>query len=178
MADEDPQPLAKRRVSPPPVEFLKPGEAQTPAPQERPAAWVPRPEEYQAPSPSWTPPSAAKPRANLPTVAGVLLVLAGILGIASSVYSAVNLPSVAEYANFTNNSPELIAFAQVCGLISIWSQAVAILGGVMALQRRNWRLTLVCAIFSVLTIGFLFEASLLGAFGLVLVLLSRSSFQA
>jgi len=93
------------------------------------------------------------------------------------VYQAVNLPSVAEYANFTlNNTAEVIAFNQICGLISIWAQIAALLGGVMALQRVNWRLALVCAVFAPLTLGFIFEASFLGVLGLLLLVRARNEF--
>lgn len=166
----------KRKDSPPPVEFLRPGETQGPPAQDRPAAWVPRPEDYQAPAPTWAPPAATPARSSWHLLAGALLIVAGLVGMASTVYSALNWPSLSDYANFTNNSPELIALSQICALISIWSQAIAILGGVMAVQRRNWRLTVVCAIFSLLTIGFLLEASVLGGLGLILVFVSRRDF--
>lgn len=178
MAGEPSEEEKKKRSSPPPVEFVKPGEAQGPLPpRDQPAAWVPRPEDYQPPA-GWTPAPTGPPQpSNLPRIAGVLLVLAAALGMAGAISSAVNLPSVAEYANFTNGSPAVIATIQVCGLISIWSQAMALLGGVMAFQRMNWKLTLVCAIFSLLTLGiFLFEASLLGLLGLILVVRARPYF--
>lgn len=181
MADEDSEKRDKPREFPPPVEFLKPGEAQAPLPpRDQSAAWVPRPEDYQRPTTPWTPPAGPARPSNLPTAAAILLILAGVLGIAATLVAALNLPSVSDYANYTNasrNPPELVAFFQVCGVLSIWSQALAVLGGVMAYQRMNWRITLVCAAFSVLTLGFAFEASVLGSLGLVFVLLSRKAFR-
>lgn len=181
MPDETDEEAQKRRQSPPPVEFLKPGETQAPLPtrDQPPAAWVPRPEEYQPPR-SWTPP--ARPTAaggpNLPKIAGALLIVAAVLGMAGSVYNAVTLPSVSEYRNFTqNNSPAYVAALQICGLLSIWSQAMAFLGGIMAFQRMNWKLTLVCAIFSLATLGFfLFEASLIGFIALLVTIRARPFF--
>jgi hypothetical protein len=180
MADEHSESREKTR-EPPPVEFIKPGEAQAPLPpRDQPAAWVPRPEDYQRPTAPWTPAAGPARPSNLPTAAGILLILAGVLGIVAALVAALNLPSVSDYANYTNasrNSPELIAFFQICGVLSIWSQGLAVLGGVMAYMRVNWRLTLVCAAFSILTLGFAFEASLLGTLGLVFVLISRRSFR-
>jgi len=40
----------------------------------------------------------------------------------------------------------------------------------------NWKLTLVCASLAILTLGFTFEASLLGLIGLILVIVSRREF--
>lgn len=178
MADESGEEAQKRRESAPPLEFLKPGEAQAPMPpRDQPAAWVPRPDEYRPqawPAPARPPPTAP----NLPKIAGILLVLAGAVGMAGSIANAVILPTPAEYTTFvTNNSPSVLAVLQVCGLVSIWSQALAVLGGIMAFQRMNWKLTLVCAIFSLLTLGFFFfEASVLGLIGLIVVVRSRPYF--
>src|SRR6059058_1804224 len=160
MADDPSEEEEKRRQSPPPVEFVRPSETQGPAPprDQPPAVWVPRPEDYQVP-PGWAGP-AARPvgPSNLPKIAAVFLLLSGILGMAGAIINAVSLPSVSDYANFTNSSPE----------------ALAILGGVMAWQRMNWKLTLVCAIFALFTLGyFLVDASLVGLVGLILTVLAR-----
>ena len=172
MASDPSDDEKKRRDGPPPVEFLRPSETQGPAPprDQPPAAWVPRPEDYQVP-PSWAGPTAR------PKIAAVFLLLSGILGMAGAIANAVSLPSVADYANFTNNSPEYVAIIQICGLVSIWSQALAILGGVMAWQRMNWKLTLVCAIFALFTLGyFLVDASLVGLVGLIFTVMARRYF--
>ncbi len=177
MAEGD-EPEGKKRPAPPPLEFLQPGESQAPLPpRDQPAAWVPRPEEYQPP-PTWGPPTGPRPGAsNLPKIAGILLAASAVLGMAGAIYNAVNLPTVDQYRNFTNNSQALIAVSQVCGLISIWSQAMALLGGVMAYQRMNWKLTVVCAIFSLATLGFfLFEASLIGFLALIITIRARPYF--
>lgn len=170
----------KRRPTTPPVEFLKPGEAQAPLPprDQSPAAWVPRPEEYQGP-PAWAPPPpVGRGASNLPKLAGVLLLVSAGIGMAGSLYGALSLPTVPEYENITQNTtPAVLAASQICGLISIWSQAVALLGGIMALQRMNWKLTMVCAIFSLGTLGiFLFEASLIGFLALIVTLRARPFF--
>ncbi len=139
----------RRRDSPPPVEFVRPNEEQAPLPaRDQPAAWVPRPEDYRPPD-QWTPPARPPPgRSNLPKLAGLLLILAGVVGMAGAIYSALTV-SVADYVEFVNSTPpEIVTILSICSLISVWSQALAILGGVMAFQRMNWRLTLVCAVFS------------------------------
>jgi hypothetical protein len=174
-ADEE-----KRRPTRPPVEFLKPGETQAPLPprDQSPAAWVPRPEDYQA-QPSWpAPPAAPAGASNLPKFAGILLLVSAGIGMAGALYGALTLPTPAEYTNITQNTPPaVLAAGQICGLISIWSQAMALLGGIMALQRMNWKLTIVCAIFSLGTLGiFLFEASLIGFLALIVTLRARPYF--
>ena len=179
MADEDPE-RRDRQPAPPPIEFIGPNEqppTQATPPEQPPAAWVPHPDEYlQAARPR----RAMKPEGapgSLHKVGGILLLLAGLIGVVAQIYYAFNMPSVADYANFTlNNSALAVAFNQICGLISIWAQAAAILGGVMAFQRMNWRLAVICGVLSVLTIGFFLEASFIGVIGLLVVLRARREF--
>src|SRR6266545_4588921 len=178
MASEPTDKERRRQDSPPPVEFVRPDEEQAPLPpRDQPAAWVPRPEDYRPPD-QWAPPAHPPPgRSNLPKVAGVLLVLAGVVGMAGAIYSVLS-STVADYAAYVNRTPpELVAVLAICSLISVWSQALAILGGVMAFQRMNWRLTLVCAIFSLFTLGIVyFEASAIGLLGLIVTVLARPYF--
>jgi len=167
----------RRREEPPPIEFVKPGEqAPLPPREQPPAAWVPQPEEFQRPPPAWTPP-VTRPtgRVGLSRAAGLSLLAAGFLGVASFVISSLTPLPVSDYENLTAD-PSFYTVNQICGLIVIWSQAAAVLGGIMALQRMNWKLTLVCASLAILTLGFTFEASLLGLIGLILVIVSRREF--
>lgn len=170
----------RKRPSPPPVEFLRPGEEQAPLPprDQTPAAWVPRPEEFRPPTGVTRPPGPPGIGSNLPKIAGVLLLVSAILGMAGSIYGALNLPSVARYADFTRNTSALtLAEVQICGLVSIWAQAMALLGGVMAFQRMNWKLTFVCALASLGTLGIIYvEASIIGAIGLIAVYRARPYF--
>src|SRR3989454_1657976 len=131
MASDPSEDEKRRRDSPPAVEFVRPSEPQGPPPprHQPPAAWVPRPEDYQVP-PSWAGP-APRPvgPSNLPKIAAVFLLLSGVLGMAGAIANAVSLPSVSDYANFTNNSPQFVAFIPIFGLVSVLFPALAILRG-------------------------------------------------
>src|SRR5207245_9764816 len=101
MAGDSSEQAEKRRQSPPPVEFVRPSETQGPAPprDQPPAAWVPRPEDYQVP-PGWAGP-AARPvgPSNLPKIAAVFLLLSGILGMPGAIADAVSPRSAARFAH-------------------------------------------------------------------------------
>jgi hypothetical protein len=180
MAEDSGEQEPRKRPSPPPVEFLRPGEEQAPLPprDQSPAAWVPRPEDFRQPTGLTRPPGPTGIGTNLPKIAGVLLLVSAVVGMAGSIYSAVNLPSVAQYTNFIrNNSALMLAELQICGLVSIWAQAMALLGGIMALQRMNWKLTLVCALASIATFGFFYlEASVIGVVALLVTVRARPYF--
>src|SRR2546428_10563049 len=90
MSSDSPDDEPKRRETPPPLEFVRPTEAQeTPPPRDQtPAAWVPRPEEFgQRPRPqepfpqAWPQAARPSPRALL---GGVLLILSGLIGAGSA----------------------------------------------------------------------------------------------
>ncbi len=179
MADSDSSGTDRKRQQPPPIEFLKPGETQAP-PQEpqQAVAWVTRPEDYQRPSYTQGPaPTRPMPQGTgrMARIAGVVLILAGIFGIAAVLWNGLTPMSVANYTSLASD-PGTYAINQVCGIIVIFAQAGALLGGIMALQRLNWKLTLVCAILAMLTLGFTFEASFLGMVGFILVVMSRKDF--
>jgi hypothetical protein len=180
MAEDSGEQEPRKRPAPPPVEFLRPGEEQAPLPprDQTPAAWVPRPEDFRQPTGMKRPPSPTGIGPNLPRIAGILLLVSAVVGMAGSIYGAVHLPSVAQYADFTrNNSPLTLAEIQICGLVSIWAQAMALLGGVMAFQRMNWKLTFVCALASLATFGFFYlEASVIGAVALLVTVRARPYF--
>ncbi len=194
MADSDSTSPDKKRQEPPPIEFLKPGEEQPapPAQPQQPAAWVTRPEDYmrppyaQAPAPP-RPTAAGEGRTS--RIGGIVLALAGISSIAYLLGTSLTPMSVAQYQNLTTDS-SVYVFNQVCGTIVTWSQAIALLAGVMAFQRMNWRFTVSCAFFVMLSLagffllvalggvldGFLALSGFLSLAGFVLVLIGRREF--
>ncbi len=179
MADSDSSGTDKKRQEPPPIEFLKPGETQAPPPEtQQPVAWVTRPEDYQRPAyPQGPAPprQQAQGRGRMALFAGIVLILAGVFGVAAVIYQSLTPISVANYTSLIAD-PATYLLNQICGIIVIFAQAAALLGGIMALQRLNWKLTLVCAILAMLTIGFTFEASFLGMIGFILVVMARREF--
>jgi hypothetical protein len=180
MADADSGGPEKKRPESPPIEFLKPGETQAPPPEpQQPAAWVTRPEDYQRPQYSTAPAPprpAATGSARRAHLAGILLILAGIVGVGETILASLTPLSAADYANLSSNATSY-ALSQICAIVTVWAQAAALLGGIMAFQRMNWKLTFVCAVFAMLTGGyFLFEASFLGMIGFILVIVGRKEF--
>src|SRR5256712_6005132 len=116
MASDPSEDEKRRRDGPPPVEFVRPSETQGLAPprDQPPAAWVPRPEDYQVP-PSWAGPTARPVGpSNLPKIAAVFLLLSGILGMAGAVAHAVPPPARAAHPNFTNKPPLYAAVLPLC----------------------------------------------------------------
>src|SRR2546428_4236702 len=128
MASDPSEDEKRRRDGPPPVEFVRPSETQGLAPprDQPPAAWVPRPEDYQVP-PSWAGPTARPVGpSNLPKIAAVFLLLSGILGMAGAIAKAVSPPSAPPYADFPNNSPAYVPTLPICRPVALLAQAPAV----------------------------------------------------
>ncbi len=109
----------------------------------------------------------------MPTVAGILSIVAGALSLAGGLIAAIILTVV---VTVSNNQPQNLGFAAV----AIWIvaipflaiSAVAIAGGVFALRRKLWGLALAGAICTLFTLW----AWILGIAAIVLIILSKNEF--
>ena len=175
----------KKQPSPPPVEFVKPGEAPAPLPprDQPPAAWVTRPEDYLR---QVAPPPQLRAPGQIHRVAGILLVLSAFVAVGWTIALSIRFLTPAQYENATAGlTPEAWAIGQICGLLGIWGQAIALLAGVMSFRRMSWRFVFAASLISVLSIGatavaffdpFFGGAAGLGLVGVILLSLGRREF--
>jgi hypothetical protein len=179
MASDAPDEEPKKREAPPPLEFIRANEAQAPPPmQDRPAAWVPRPEEYgQPPQPTFPPAWPQAPRASRRAlVGGILLIVSGLIGAASTYVIFTQPLTPADIAVLKNMTAGDLAANALLVFLLIYAQALAFLGGIMAIQRKNWKLAVVCGVASLLNFGIIFLGSIAGLAGLILIITSRRDF--
>src|SRR3990172_693959 len=147
----------------PPPQYPQPAYPQPPYP----------PQQYAPPGYPQYPPYAqpygypgvqAPPQKTaMPIAGGGLLIAAGILGLINWVYSILFLSSFASFI------PGFETILLVCGLIGITFSAFALLGGIMAIQRKMWGLALVGSILGLFIIGPVFISSLLSLIALILI---------
>jgi hypothetical protein len=187
MGAESDEERERRRPEPPPVEFVKSGESAPPLPSREapPAAWVPRPEDYLRP-PSPVPTRVAGPPGRLHLAAGSLLILSALVAIGWTVFLSVRFLTPSDYANATQDlTASEWALGQICGLIGIWGQSVALLAGVMAFSRLHWRFAMGSALVSSLAISstavifldpFFGGAAAIGLGGVLLLRFARREF--
>lgn len=190
MADSDSTSPDKKRQEPPPIEFVKPGEQPPaqPAQERQPAAWVTRPEDFQRPQ--YVQPQQPTPRrapqgvGRRARIAGVLLVLAAVTSGAYILISNLTPPSASDVANLTSD-PTIYVTVQVCSIFAIWAQAIMALGGIMAFQRLNWRMTVGAVFISMILLGgaaiifldpVLITTSFLAIIGFILTVVAKSEF--
>lgn len=168
----------KKRQEPPAIEFLRPGEEQAPPSQAQgPVAWVPQPEEFQrryAPPP---PPQGPRPAGRRAVWAGLFLVLSGILGFVGMLEIYMIRPTLQDYYTIANWTSVELATNGILQIALAWPQVFGVLGGVMAFERKNFRLATVCAMLSVGNIASpFFLGSLMGIVGLLLLATARQEF--
>lgn len=180
MADTAPEEERKRKAEPPPLEFVKPGEEPAPLPprDQPPAAWVPRPEDFERRPQTWapTPSQPAARRGGRAMVAGLCLILAGLIGMGETYLLLAQLPTPEDIANVANYTAADYATSAVLFLLLTFAQSAAVLGGIVAFQGKNWKFAVACGVLSLLSFGYLFVGSLLGLVGLLLILGARHEF--
>ena len=118
-------------------------------------------------------------------ISGVISILTGIVfvmiatilpGIFSSMSSSMSQDQFPHnYSNYSAMIQNMSGIYVVCGIIIIVFAIFAILGGIMALQRKMWALALVGAILGLLSFGF-FISSILSIIAIVLLAISKSDF--
>ena len=186
MADDDAD--RPKQPTPPPLEFVRPGEGgqSSPGTQQPEAAWVPRPEDYMVRSRPMPGVPAQPAGTNRHLVAGLLLIVGACIAIADTVNLSVVFYTPAQYANLTANvTASEYALSQICGLLAIFGQVTAFLAGIMAIQRLNWKLAALSSVFALATVvgvAVLFFDLLFGvgavamAGGLFFLFVSRANF--
>jgi len=118
--------------------------------------------------------------------AGILLILSGLVAIGWTVFLSVRFLSPADYANATQNlTAAEWALGQVCGLIGIWGQSVALLAGAMAFSRLHWKFAISSALVASLAISstavlfldpYFGGAAVIGIAGVALLVPARREF--
>lgn len=125
---------------------------------------------------------SSKKNSLLPLAAGILLVIAGILGLLTWVAVLVVDPDIINTV-LMNQAQELpIEATQIytimftCGVIGLIFSVFVVLGGIFSLMRKMWWFALLGSIFGLFVIGTVFVSSILSFISLILIILSKEEF--
>ena len=118
---------------------------------------------------------------NKPLIAGILLVIAGLLGIFIWVTASFTIDSSAIEPLLKQSGADISLeqfeyILNICTTIGLIISIFPILGGLFSIQRKNWSFCIVMAVIGLFTIGPLFISSLLSLIGLILIILSKNEF--
>ncbi len=125
-------------------------------------------------------------RSSFPKIAGLLLIIAGVLGIfnwaqiflldATTLGSFLDISQIQEF-NLSITSEQLLGLLQTCAIIGVIISIFPILGGLLAMQKKLYYIAIATSIIGLFSIGIMLSSSILSLIGLVLLILSRQNFQ-
>lgn len=122
----------------------------------------------------------------LPTIIGFLLIIAGVLAIMNwlSVF-LLDITTLGSYYDisqlqqvYPNITPEqFLGFLKTCAAIGLIISIFPILGGLLAIKRKMWGISVACSIIGLLSIGILFTSSLFSLIAIIILFISKKEFQ-
>ena len=121
-------------------------------------------------------------KSSMPLIAGILLIISGVLAILSWISVITISVSITDISMLQEIDPTMTVervqeIRVICGTIGCILAIFSILGGILALKRKLWRMALAGGILGLFTIGPLYMSSILALIGLILIVLSRKEFQ-
>lgn len=125
-------------------------------------------------------------RSILPTIVGFLLIIAGFVAIMNwlsvflldintlgSYYDLSQLQQV--YPNIT--AEQFLGFLKTCAVVGLIISIFQILGGILAIKRKMWGISVACSIIGLFSIGILFTSSILSFIAIIILFISKKEFQ-
>ena len=115
----------------------------------------------------------------MPLIAGIFLIIAGLLGLftwASALALDTSMIENVLPADSPISVDQLQSFLTTCGIIGAVLSIVVLAGGIVALKRKAWSLAVIGGILGLFTIGPMLLGSVLSLIGLIIVVISRKEF--
>jgi hypothetical protein len=122
---------------------------------------------------------------NKPLIAGILLIIAGLLGIytwASTAIFDISTIDPAVLEQLQQSGVEITIeqiqdILGICSIIGVILSIFPLLGGVLSIKRKMWGFTIIMSIIGLFIIGPLLISSILSLIALILIAISKNEFQ-
>jgi len=129
-------------------------------------------------------PAAPAEKSALSLIGGILILIAGIMGLVLGGLFIVAADAVSEGSNELGDwgidmagAGDLLSdILLVCGAIIIILALIVVLGGFFGVQRKHWGLAILGGVLGLFLIGPYFLATILALVGLILVAVSKKDF--
>ena len=110
-------------------------------------------------------PDIANPRTTTPVIGGLIVILSATITLLFII-----IPFLADYPGYVQMGSYFVTFF---GVRFIWliSSTLAIMGGILAIRRRNWWLAIIASVISIFDV-----IGVLGMLSIILIVASRSEF--
>ena len=124
-------------------------------------------------------------RSSIPLIAGILLIISGVIAILYWTYVIVNVDlftSMMDISYLQNINPDITLESVrqtliLCGTILSIVAIFPILGGILSLKKKLWGIALACSIIGLFSLGMLFMSSVLSLIAMIMLIISRKEFQ-
>lgn len=123
---------------------------------------------------------------SFPKIAGILLIIAGILAliywIQFLLLDTIMLESYIDIDQLQQLDPtitieQIVQILNTCAVIGCILAIFPILGGLLALKKKLWGISLVGSIIGLFTLGIFITSSILSLISLILLIISKKEFQ-
>jgi hypothetical protein len=120
-----------------------------------------------------------------PKIAGILLILAGILSLIFWLqFYSIDVSYIVESGILSQvqkidsdiTAEELVSVLKTCITILIIMSIFPILGGILSIKRKLFGIVIVCAIIGIFLLGLLFLSFIFSFIALILLIVSRKEF--
>ncbi|UCE90942.1 MAG: hypothetical protein JSV90_05825 [Methanobacteriota archaeon] len=120
-----------------------------------------------------------KPKTVVPVIGGVLIILAGLMGLAmGGILVAIDVDDLDTYGVDVTGVTDVVEdILTACGVIAIIVSLIVLLGGFFGVTRKHWGIVIVGGVLGLFVIGPFFLGSVLSLIGLILVAVSRKEFE-
>jgi predicted nucleic acid-binding Zn ribbon protein len=120
-----------------------------------------------------------KKKTVIPVIGGVLIILAGLMGLAmGGILVAIDVDDLDTYGVDVTGVTDMVEdILTACGIIAIIVSLIVLLGGFFGVMRKHWGIAIVGAVLGLFVIGPFFLGSVFSLIGLILVAVSRKEFE-
>jgi hypothetical protein len=134
-----------------------------------------------------SPTSQPSNKNSYPLIAGIMLIIAGIIGMAfwiqmylidaSMIELIINNINQIQGMENSLTEEQIIGLLQTCAIIGVIISIFPILGGILAVKKKLYYIALTGSIIGLFSIGIMFSSSVLSLIALVLLIFSKTEFQ-
>jgi len=123
---------------------------------------------------------------SFPKIAGILLIIAGILALVYWIqFLLLDITILESYIDIdqlqqldpTITIEQIVEILNTCAVIECVISIFPILGGILAIKKKLWGISLVGSIIGLFTLGIIFTSSILSLISLILLIISKKEFQ-
>ena len=120
-----------------------------------------------------------------PKISGFLLIIAGILSIIfwfsifsldlTTLQQVIDINQIKQI-NQNINPEQILGYLHMCSLIEFIIAIFLLLGGILAIKKKLWSISMASSIVGLFSLGIIYSSSLLSLIAMIMLIISRKEF--